>query len=512
MKKLLILPLLVLILFSCSDKDDDDAYLHVDKTKIELDGFYEGSVTINISSSFGWSASVEDDTSSANWMSLDKFSDTAGETTLNVRAMDINEGSDRSCKIRITNGDHKEATIEVKQLALDGSKPFLYADFLDVVGLDSYIKDFNVKSNQDWEITSFPSWIAFSELSGSKSSTVTLTIKENYKYEDRDGEIVFKAKGTDLIYTQKLTQKGRGKAENRSFFFDLEAIVSMYTGNCNVKSYKLYPNLSVKDNVFLGNLIYPKSTVFPSFTFPTGYTYNDISVSATRLNPKYVISPSLEQQKTIAQEALASSTKAVKKDANCEAMRFYSYFQLSAYGMISFAESLDKVVTGKTYEEQEMDYDMGMIFSFSHTLFALRMDQPEQLIKETLSQKDKDEKVSYISSVYYGKKGMLIVEANNNKDVGYEKLHKTVRSLILGTSSITEEEAWELLEGARLSYIYFDNNNQIQILQTTPKEVLETYKAARLNREDKTNIYPFSFEISNLETSMSENFEYSFAN
>lgn len=511
MKKLLIFPLIILILFSCSDKDDD-TYLHVDQTKVELDGYYNGSVTIKISSSFRWSVSIKDNTSSANWMSLDKFSDTAGETTLTVRTMDLNEEDDRSCKIQITNGDYKEATIEVKQLALDNSKPFLTTDFLGVLSLKGDTKEFNVKSNQDWEITSFPSWISLSVLSGSKSTTISLTASENYEYEDRDGEIIFKAKQGDFVYNNKITQVGRRNHLSvywSSFIFNNQYI-NYSLGVYKVLASKRYPNLSLKDNVFLGNLIYPKSTIFPNFTFPTGYTFNNITVLEG--TNEYTISPSVDQQTNILKTVLDTRSKAARKDNYCQAERFYTYSQLSTYGVAALAENLDKIVTGTSYKEKEMDYDMGMIFSFSHTLFTLKMIRPEQLIKEALSQKDKDENTSYISSINYGKIGMLIVEANNNNEVGYEKLHQTVRSLILDTSLITEDEAWELLEGARFSYIYFDNNNQIQILQTTPKEVLETYKAIRLNTEDKTNIYPFSFEITNLETSINEYFEYSFAN
>lgn len=56
----------------------------------------------------------------------------------------------------------------------------------------------------DWEVTSIPDWCELSQMSGSKKTELTLTIKQmTAGAETRTGEIVFKLKGKD--YTHKCT-------------------------------------------------------------------------------------------------------------------------------------------------------------------------------------------------------------------------------------------------------------------------------------------------------------------
>ena len=184
MKKLLILPILVFVLFACSSSDDDKTYLSVDKTEITFDGYQNEDVIIHVSSSFAWSVSVEHENQySQSWIFTDKYIGDAGETTLTLKDVKINEGEKRECTVRLTNGDHREAIIKVTQLPTSESKPYFVSE-LEVlkIGISDAKVDLKITTNLEWNITDYPSWVQVSQISGSKSTTLTLAAKENYEY------------------------------------------------------------------------------------------------------------------------------------------------------------------------------------------------------------------------------------------------------------------------------------------------------------------------------------------
>ena len=57
----------------------------------------------------------------------------------------------------------------------------------------------------------------------------------------------------------------------------------------------------------------------------------------------------------------------------------------------------------------------GLIYSFKRTFFTLDIDIPKKLIKEELKDADKAKGASYVSSVGYGRVGLLIVESDTDR-------------------------------------------------------------------------------------------------
>lgn len=85
----------------------------------------------------------------------------------------------------------------------------------------------------------------------------------------------------------------------------------------------------------------------------------------------------------------------------------------------------------------------GLIYSFKRTFFSLDINIPEKLIQEELKEADLEKGVSYVSSITYGRVGLLIVES----DTDSREVKAAVNRLI-ENKSLSQEES-ELLSGSR---------------------------------------------------------------
>lgn len=99
----------------------------------------------------------------------------------------------------------------------------------------------------------------------------------------------------------------------------------------------------------------------------------------------------------------------------------------------------------------------GLIYSFKRTFFTLDIDIPKKLIKEELKDADKAKGASYVSSVGYGRVGLLIVESDtDSRDV------KLAIDKVLADEPLSPEET-SLLSTVDLCYVYFDEDKNVQV-------------------------------------------------
>lgn len=120
-----------------------------------------------------------------------------------------------------------------------------------------------------------------------------------------------------------------------------------------------------------------------------GYTFNPITVfSLTGTEKSQTFIPSKSEQDAYANKILdknPSQNEAFISDG--KGITYNSHRELNLIGTGNMGINLDKVISGKSYREQEMTKKNGLIYSFSHKLFTLSMDLEEHIVKEKINKK-----------------------------------------------------------------------------------------------------------------------------
>ena len=149
--------------------------------------------------------------------------------------------------------------------------------------------------------------------------------------------------------------------------------------------------------------------------------------------------------------------------------------------------ALDEEIAGKSYKNMEMKKKGGVIFSFSQTIFSITMDYPDPLIKEIITKTPENADLSYISSVSYGRFGLLIAESDSDA----EKLRKAVLHSMQNQTLNTEEN--EILLNSDFYLVKHNSSQNISIIKGG-SELISIYKGIGENLD---NIYPISFNVTN---------------
>ncbi|MBF0760191.1 hypothetical protein IR148_03930 [Dysgonomonas mossii] len=511
--KNIILLLSVLFMFSfvaCDDKNDDgDFYIKFDKKEVKLNAIEGTSEIIEISSSSTWSL----DTELPDWIGISDFVGDESPMSITITANRNDNMEKREATLIFHNSDDIKQSIKIIQLGLADSDPFIELSEKSMdLAIDGAAKSIDLTTNVSWEITSVPTWLVISSKSGDKSTRITIGAEENDQIKAREATLTFSSKDGKVKGQLSIYQTGREDIIQSPFLpiFHYSVFSNTNNGHYNVTTENLFVNATLRDKIYLGNLMENKTEIYPSFPIPTGYTFNPISAITTQVvNPtSRTFVPSFQEQEAFGQEATANPPRE-------NASLTHDYFNPTSYpthrvlysiGWANMGIALDKIVSGVSYKEQEMTKKNGMIFSFKHTLFTFVMDYPQKLIKEELRDADKGKNLSYINYMEYGKVGLLIVES----DAKYDRMRDAVRSVLIGEeNSIHQAEFDALIEAADISYVYFNNKNEVQ-LNKNKKDAIKAYKTALSNKKDKENIYPIGFTLQNFGNHTADKIIYSF--
>ena len=240
------------------------------------------------------------------------------------------------------------------------------------------------------------------------------------------------------------------------------------------------------------------------FLFFTGYTFNPIDVYTTARieNVTTTFSPSREAQDAfvesiIDQNPRQSGTMNIDKGG----IEYYTRKQLHTIGMINLGVKLDELVSGYSFSQQEMTKPYGMIFSFKHIHFRVGMDYGINLIKEKLREDDLAKGVSYVSSISYGRIGLLIVESDVEPQI-----MKYIINKISGGDILTNEEIGHI-ESADITHIHFLNEGKIDCKKGGLDAITSYIKTIKNAKE---NIYMVDFYINNFVDHSNNPIYYSF--
>ncbi len=380
-------------------------------------------------------------------------------------------------------------------------KPSIELDKNSVVaGILKTEEIIKLTTNGDWLVTDVPDWIAMNVTSGKNSTDINMVIEENREPETREAVLKFVRKELTELFTVR--QVGlKDVISSPGFpmlrFSKTETILNSQGKQdiYNFETNNLFINPGIRDHIYLGNLVshnLATNTAIPVFT---GYTFNPITISTSAAISGEVVKtyiPSWEGQDSFAKQIIAKKPKQNQSFLTDNGVvEFYDYNRLYTLGICNLGIKLDELVSGSSYKDKEMTKKYGLIFSFKQVLFSLDMDIPDKVVKEELKAADKAKGVSYISSVGYGRVGMLVVESNTDS----REFRVAVNNVIAG-KSLSQKDS-ELINAVDACYIYFTNSNQVQV-KKGKLDAINAYKDAIINETD--NFYPVAFQVADFTT------------
>lgn len=477
---------LMMIFLSCSKLEREKDVLELDKGSILINQ-EGGDDYIQVEANGEWH--IQD---IPEWLSLDPTSG-VGISYVVLTATENNEPGRRKASLVFTHGKLSK-TVEVEQLGWDEGEPFIKLSE-STVNLPSAptVKRVKLTTNRPWKLSeNYYQWISVSPTSGEGSAEITITVNENrnpgsrHLYVHVIGEMMEKE-----LYIEQLGLGDYNLIPSLPIFSYQKISYNPQQNAGRVLTNSLFINPEIKDKIYLGNLVShnaQSNILIPEFT---GYTFNPITISTSAAISGEVMKkliPSAVEQATFARQVVEQlhyqGDMFVLGD---NAVEFYNHKDLRAVGIVGLGVKLDEVVSGFSFAEKEMPRKYGLIYSYKHTFFTLDMDHPEKLIKEELKNEDHAVGVSYVSSVSYGRVGLLIVES----DTDSRDVRQAINKVLNGKSLSSQEN--DLIAAADIYYVYFDEEKNVQTLKGN-LEAVTAYRDAALKGADV--IYPVELKLS----------------
>lgn len=486
---IILVALFMSLLVSCDDETGKNL-LKLDKESITLTHNNAPEI-ITVTSGAEWTILDVPD-----WIEVTPTASNQLKEEVTIIAQENKTFEQRSATIVFVNGGTKR-TLKVTQLSLAEADAFIQFNTQSLAPTslgDKYVVE--VAANRPWKLKETPDWISISPTSGDKSTEVTIIVKESREINNRLTELIFETENTSAslpVIQRGLKDIVRSPDLNLFRYANIE--FSTAYSDVHVKTNAMFVKPSIKDNVFLGNLVSNNLDNGTTLTPLTGYTFKPITVSTgSIISGVYskTFTPSLAEQTTYAQHVTSFKPEYPLPMTTIDEnpVSFYSYRFLHLAGLVDFGVKLDEIVTGSSYTAKEMDNEYGLIFGFRRPVFSLDMDLPPadgSVIKEQLKEADKNKGASYISSVSYGQVGLLIMTSKS--DLLYMK--DIMRKVKKNTPLSSTESS--LIESAQMTYVYFDNNSQVKTVKGTLNALSAYVKA--VTSIDYDNVYPIGFGL-----------------
>lgn len=480
---------LTTIFLSCSKLEREKDTLELDKSSILINQ-EGGDNYVNVEANGAWMIQEIPE-----WLSVDPASGD-GYGYVAVMAKANKDSVRRKASLVFTHGKLRK-TVEIEQLGLTESDPFIILSESSVNWPSSAgLIRVRLTTNRPWKISEYAdNWISVSPTSGEGSTEINIDIKENRNRYSRNVFLSIMGENMEKkLYINQFGLADYSLIPSMPIFRFRKMTYNSEQGAGRVFTDSMFINQKIKDKIYLGNLVghnAQSNTRIPEFT---GYTFNPVTVTVSASVPvggefvKNYIPSCAVQDAFAGQVAGQLHEQNDSQTVDDYAMEFYRYKDLHTLGIVNLGVKLDEVVSGISYAEKEMSRKYGLLYSFKHTSFSLNMDRPQKLIKEELKESDKAEGVSYVSSVNYGRVGLLVVES----DIDSRDVRIAISNILKDKPLSSVEEA--LLAAADICYVYFDKEKNVQTLKGSP-EAVYAYRDAVLKETDL--IYPVEFKLSN---------------
>lgn len=496
---LLLFSLFIATTTSC-DNDDEKCAIEIEKESVTVD--VKGGVeTVKVTAKGYWEIKEIPD-----WITASPSAgENATDVVITVKANE--ETTQRTISLLFVCGNDSRI-LDVKQLSINESDAFIELDkdvlFMSIEGDEQKVK---LTTNRPWEMKNIPDWLTIDPVSGNGSTEIIFKIKENRQPDGRNVDLVVAAENVNEKIN--VTQSGlkdviRVPTLGMFRFEHIEFPATPEADNYEMKAKNLFVNPSIKDKIYLGNLVSHNAGSNIDIPEFTGYTFNpvDVSTSAAVRDVTTTFVPSQTAQTDFVRHIIDQNpSQQISFTIDKSGFEFYTYRLLHTVGMINLGIKLDELVSGYSYTQQEMTKKYGMILSFKQVLFSVDMDFPSQLILEELSESDLAKGVSYVSTVHYGRVGLLVVESDtDSRDV------KTAINKVIGGESLTAAES-NLIESADISHVYFTNDNEAHV-KKGGLDAVNSYKEAIGNT--KENVCMVGFGLNDFTDHSNNSISFSF--
>jgi len=224
----------------------------------------------------------------------------------------------------------------------------------------------------------------------------------------------------------------------------------------------------LQQHIWIGNIVQRKSIVDCSYIPIKPTSRNPITVSLTNIqntSSKKINNISFSEQFKYLNEQYLNASFKQNGEFSFSVEQFTSYNELkSAFGTNVNTSSLFWKNTSSEYEEDHsISKATGLYIRFYQTSFKMIMDYPET----TLGNIDKNmiNDAVYVSSITYGRLGILTLETNSSADYSKLVINNTFRKLFSsGNSTFTKEEQ-SFLDGCDFK-LYLIGGNSTTAVQS----------------------------------------------
>lgn len=337
-----------------------------------------------------------------------------------------------------------------------------------------------LKTNTNWEITNIPDWLVVSKQSGIKEDTrVILEIKENNGEKTREVEILFKAsnKTIGLLISQWAKPKKEYALPRLGFSYINELTSGAYSEtqpfDLEFEASGLFINSLNKDMIFPGSLFAGNATHYPQLDKVKldGYTYNPQTIGMGGV-PFFVIenfvptyAEYLKFEKEKIEEYKGNQNLSFHASNGKE---YYSRRHLHCIGLYELGMSLDELLNGKSYKEESMSYEYGLIFTASQIRFSAIMDlpSPSLLTKELDKAQFTPLRPNYIASINYGNNALLLTESDFDRGTV-----NSLKSALTLNATLNAEET-KKAEQIDAYYIYLKSAGEFAVIRGNLIEVI----------------------------------------
>lgn len=354
-------------------------------------------------------------------------------------------------------------------------------------------------TNSDWTTDDIPDWISLDHTSGNTTQQITITTEANDDTQDREAEIIFANNYEKMALSISQAPKKRELAWSSLVFSSFDN-VNFILGENNIERIYSFTarqmfithELDQGEKIFVGNLVNRKLNDNTDIIEYPDYTFNPITVfPLTGMEKSRTYVPSKAEQDAFAAQIIEKKPVQNEKFVfDGIGIEYGSHRELSLIGRGNMGISLDEIVSGKSYREQEMVKKNGIIFSFAQTLFTFAMDLQDRIVKEDIDKNDfPDNGLSYISSVSYGRIGLLIIESGHSA----AKIRTIVNKILQNNSHLLSHDETAILDEINAYHLYIDKSQGMMVTKGQ-SDAIEAYGTQITN--DRFNVFPFKFAVS----------------
>lgn len=336
-----------------------------------------------------------------------------------------------------------------------------------------------IQTNTSWEIESIPEWLTVSKQKGTKEDTnVILYIQPNRNETAREFDLIFKIK--DKKQALHIYQEAKPKPEYTLPRLGFTSLIRLVSGtysetepfDLEFEADKFFINSSNKELIFPGSLFSGTLTDYPKLNAIQGNTYNTITMGigyGVNYSTVENFIPSYETYRKIEKENIDKFTSHSSLSLTASnGEYYYSRRHLHCIGLYELGIPLEKFLNGKSYKEEPMKHEYGLIYPLAQIRFDAFMDQPNPSLLTKEPDKDKFAalKPNYITTVNYGNNALLLVESDFDKGTVNSLKSKLSKNEPLSTDEISKAQQIDAY------YLYLVTVGEFKIIKGNLVEVI----------------------------------------